>query len=312
MQRISVEFAIDGDRCDAEISTRSNDSDSDLAAVCNQYLAEHRNSLPEVTGETERCNQEAASDQLAGTRFSSIRWVAETGSTNDDLAAIAKDGADEHVLVTDLQTAGRGRRNRVWDAPPESAVLMSILLRDGRSTAPSRRPFWAVGAVALAAAEAAGQHSDTSPMLKWPNDVLIGEAKLAGVLSQVVDDGIIVGIGINVNWDAATVARFAELERPATAINQHLGPQGSVIDRVALVVDLLRRLEILLSVSPDELEKRWIQRCTTIGSTVRVERADGNVVGDAVGVRSDGALLVSADGETTAHVLGDVTHLRRL
>jgi len=84
------------------------------------------NSLPDMNARTER-SQVFLRDALDGTRFANVRWVAETGSTNADLLAAADRGEGEQVLIADLQTAGRGRRDRVWDAPPESGLLMSAL-----------------------------------------------------------------------------------------------------------------------------------------------------------------------------------------
>ena len=127
---------------------------------------------------TERSHEAFLRSALAGTRFSQARWVAETGSTNDDLAAAATSGAPEQVLVTDLQTAGRGRRNRVWDAPSGSGVLMSVLLRNTTTTATptatiAADPFWAVGAVSLAACQTIAELVTVPCSVKWPNDVLL-------------------------------------------------------------------------------------------------------------------------------------------
>jgi len=184
---------------------------------------------------------------------------------------------------------------------------MSVLLRDG--LAPS--PFWTVGAVALAAAQAAGERTEVPATLKWPNDVLIGDAKVAGVLSEIADGAVIVGIGINVNWTAAIVEQF---DGRATAINQHSQKSDTEktesVDRGQLVVDLLVGLENLLKLDVDQLRRLWIDRCATIGRLVRVVREDGDVIGEAVGVQRDGALLVASNGDTTPHFVGDVTHLR--
>ena len=137
------------------------------------------------------------SSELADTRFATMRWVSQTGSTNDDLVAAAKAGEPEQALIADLQTSGRGRRDRSWIAPPESSLLMSFLLR-GVDPA---QAFWTIGAFALGVADALNAEAPVNRcQLKWPNDLLMGNKKVAGILAQAVDDAMVVGIGINVNW----------------------------------------------------------------------------------------------------------------
>ena len=110
-----------------------------------------------------------------------MRRVAETGSTNADLLAAAAGGAPHGtVLVTDHQTAGKGRLGRVWDAPPGANLLVSVLFRHGFDPT---RPHELTQRVAVAAARAAERVAGVVPDLKWPNDLLIDGAKLAGILA---------------------------------------------------------------------------------------------------------------------------------
>ena len=120
-----------------------------------------------------------------------------TGSTNDDLLAAAATGApDRSVLVADHQTAGRGRLDRRWEAPPGVNLLVSILFR----TVPSP-PSTLTQRVGLAAIDACRVAAGVDAVLKWPNDLLVGERKLAGILAQRAADGsIVVGLGLNVGW----------------------------------------------------------------------------------------------------------------
>jgi BirA family transcriptional regulator, biotin operon repressor / biotin---[acetyl-CoA-carboxylase] ligase len=126
--------------------------------------------------------------------------VAVTGSTNSDLLDAAAAGApDRSVLVTDHQTAGRGRLDRRWDAPPGANLLVSMLFRDvpDPPVALTHRVGLAVVDAARDIAGAVEQHVDVS--LKWPNDVLLGGRKLAGILAQRSPDGpVVVGLGLNV------------------------------------------------------------------------------------------------------------------
>jgi len=245
-------------------------------------------------------------DALAGTRFSKVEWLSETGSTNDDLLARARQGAPEQVLITDLQTAGRGRRGRIWDAPARSSILMSTLLR-GRSPEDG---FWAVGALALAASQAVDAIVTSRCSLKWPNDVMLGDQadqkKVAGVLAQVADDVVIVGIGINVNWPNEVPPALAER---GTAVNRHTS--GDVeVDRAALTVDILRRAIGHLDADAAELRAAWRMQCATIGQHVRIDREPDAIVGNAVDIGPDGALVIENDVGRTVHYMGDVVHLR--
>src|SRR5690349_15935960 len=124
---------------------------------------------------------ERAKQGLEGTRFR-VRWVDETGSTNHDLLAAARAGEPEGlVLVADHQSAGRGRLGRVWEAPPGASLLMSILLRPVLGLADAHAVTAAVG---LAAAYACEAVAGFRPGLKWPNDLVVGPRKLAGILAE--------------------------------------------------------------------------------------------------------------------------------
>jgi len=255
---------------------------------------------------TERSNEAFVRDALGGTRLAAVRWVAETGSTNEDLAAIARQGGGEQVLITDLQTAGRGRRDRRWDAPSGSGVLMSMLLRN----VVAGEGFWTVGAVALAASEAIDELTDTPCRLKWPNDVMLGEGpeqkKVAGVLAQVVDDAVIVGIGINANWPDEVPESMAER---GTSVNRNRIDR-TFVDRAALAANILRRAIGHLESDREVLRSAWKARCATMGQLVRLELEDRAIVGIAADIAPDGALQIDDDGVTTTHQVGDVVHLR--
>lgn len=238
------------------------------------------------------------------TRFHRVDWIAQTGSTNTDLAAVAARSGPEQVLIADLQTSGRGRRNRTWQAPRASGLLMSFLIRDRRGPA----PFWTVGSVALAAAEVASALTGAAVGLKWPNDLMIGESKVAGVLAQGVADAVIVGIGINVDWSGSMPEG---LSGHATSLNRHC--EHGPIDRPTLAADLVGAADGWLRRPLADVHEAWSSKCLTLGRQVRVE-LDGapDRVGEAMRVAGDGALVVAIDGtEHTFHV-ADVVHLRAL
>ncbi len=216
-----------------------------------------------------------------------VEHVAETGSTNADLLAAAAQGApDRSVRYADHQTAGRGRLDRVWTAPPGSNLLVSMLFR----TVPDD-PGELTRRIGLAAVDAARDVADVVAVLKWPNDVLVDGKKLAGILAQRAGDGsVVVGMGLNVGWAPDGAARLGDGIDPATVLR-------SVLDAFdGLPVDIAGRFR-------DALD--------TLGRRVRIELPAGELVGTAIDVEPDGRLVVLDDCAITHRVsVGDVVHLR--
>jgi len=225
----------------------------------------------------------------------------EIDSTNRYLVDEARAGTGgDLVAIADHQTAGRGRFDRRWEAPPGSSLLVSVLLRPVRRTMDAHR---AVMAASLALVDAVDAVAGFAASLKWPNDVVVGERKLAGVLAEREDDALVVGVGCNVAWETFPDA----LAETATACNLEA---GRAVDRDALLDAFLDALDALLD-RPDEIVGRYRACLGTLHRRVRVERADGIVVGDAVDVTDDGALVVRCDDGTNEVVTaGDVVHLR--
>lgn len=268
-------------------------------------------------------NELAAAVQplVAGTRFTDIRWVDQTGSTNADLLARAAAGDPEGVVVlAEEQTAGRGRLGRTWSAPAGSSLLLSVLLRP--ALAPADAHLTTV-AVALAAADACLEVAGVSATLKWPNDLVVesegGTRKLAGILAESVVqadelEAVVVGLGCNVNWPIELPDDLADI---ATACN-HLA--GRDVDRVALLAALLVHLEHRceqLASGPGRasLTRAYRERCSTLHRRVRVELADESIEGQAIDVTDSGHLVLEVDGEQGVVdrievVAGDVVHLR--
>lgn len=249
-------------------------------------------------------------DRLADLAGESLDFVvevyAESPSTNADVAARARDGAPEGlVVVAEHQSAGRGRLDRSWVTPPRSALTFSVLLRP---TAEASRWPWLPLLTGIAVQGAVGAGS----RLKWPNDVLLGDRKVAGILVERVEtpDGpaAVVGVGVNVSTTGA------ELPVP-TATSLHLG--GHDVDRTDLLLAALAELDRRYgtwshSSAQDRMLHTAYQRaCATIGQLVRVELPGGSsFTGTAVDVDSSGRLVVRSGGETTVVGAGDVVHVR--
>ena len=272
-----------------------------------------------VSGGDARSTSSAVRAAVAGTRFADVRWVAETGSTNQDLMALAADGAPEGVvLVADHQTSGRGRLGRVWAAPPEASLLLSVLLRPPVGIGSAHA---LTTAVALSALDACVQVAGVRPGLKWPNDLVVAsppaggaERKLAGVLAESSlqgdhFDAVVVGIGLNVNWPDELPA---EIDGIAVALN-HV--TGASVDRAAVLVALLQALDrryatLLEPGGRAVLHREEEAASATIGRRVRVIRSHDELEGVALGLDPDGALRVEVDTDVIVVPVGDVVHLR--
>lgn len=233
--------------------------------------------------------------------FGEIRWFPELDSTNRYLLDEARAGAPTGlVVVADHQTAGRGRLGRSWLAPPGASLLVSVLLRPH---GPPGSWHALVTAAGLAMAEAVEATTGVVAGLKWPNDLLVGDRKLGGVLAEAAGDALVVGIGVNVEWHDVP----DDLVALATACNLE---GGRAVDRRDLLDAFLAQYGRRLG-DPARARRDYEARLLTRGRRVRVERAAGEVVGTAVGVDADGRLMVARDdGVVEAIAVGDVVHLR--
>ncbi|MEU8308992.1 biotin--[acetyl-CoA-carboxylase] ligase [Actinomadura sp. NPDC048955] len=254
-----------------------------------------------------------------------VRVVEETGSTNADLAERAREGAPEGtVLVTELQTAGRGRLGRTWTAPPRSGLTFSMLLRP---RVPVARLAWASLLTGVAVATAlrrmtawsqegegflgGGGDVAVDVRLKWPNDVLVGGRKLAGILAETVDGGLVVGVGLNVG--------LHEEELPVPTATSLAIEGAPLSDRAPLLRAILREFGTwyqewtALDGDPESSGLRTAYRdlCATLGREVRVEMPGGErLAGTARDVDGAGRLVVAGPGGDVAVSAGDVVHVR--
>jgi BirA family biotin operon repressor/biotin-[acetyl-CoA-carboxylase] ligase len=222
-----------------------------------------------------------------------VHHVAETGSTNDDLVAAARNGAaDRTVIVADYQTAGKGRLDRTWEARRGSNLLVSLLFRYA-SQDPSRFSR-IVGLAARATCERLG---NARIAMKWPNDLVIGDRKLGGLLAVGVPQErfVVVGIGVNLGW------------APEGAVA--LSSAGSPLEVLAA---MLPEIDVREDQSDSQLCEEHKSVLATLGSRVRVELRAGEFL---VGVADDldeKSRLVVVDDNGQRHVIdvGDVVHLR--
>lgn len=250
-----------------------------------------------------------------GSPWSAVDVVAQTGSTNADLAAAARGGAPNGtVLVADHQSAGRGRLGRTWMAPPGSSIAMSVLLRPEVAR---ERWSWLPLLTGLAVSDGLRQTCDLPADLKWPNDVLVSERKICGVLAERIDtdDGpaVVLGMGINVSLTAAELP--VPTATSVTLVLAELGVADVPVSRTALVTAVLVSLARILRQWADTdggaVAVAYRERCGTLGRDVRVDLADGSSVhGTAEAIDTDGRLVLLGEHERRRFAAGDVVHLR--
>ena len=239
--------------------------------------------------------------EASPTGFGEVRWLSEIDSTNRYLIDEARAGAPTGlVVVADHQTSGRGRLGRTWVAPPGASLLVSLLLRP--TVAPDRWHLL-VMAAGLAMAEAVEAETGVVAGLKWPNDLLVGERKLAGILAEATGDALVVGIGVNIEWHEVP----SELTAIATACNLEGGrPTTTATVLQAFLGRYAERLQDL-----DGSRAAYEARLLTLGRRIRVEQAGGVLAGVAIGVDPDGRLRLRTDDATElAIAVGDVVHVR--
>lgn len=236
----------------------------------------------------------------------SFVWHPVCASTNLLAAEAAAAGAPEiAVVAADLQTAGRGRRGRSWMAPAGTSLLHSLVLRPPAGAPVGLLPLLA----GLALAETVERHLPGVPVaLKWPNDLLVGGRKAAGLLAAAQTGAVVLGVGVDVDWRG--VAR-PEALAGATSLAEAAGRD---VDRWRVMAGFLGVFGVRYATwrdLPTAFLAGYRQRCATLGADVRVELADGVLTGRAEAVGDDG-LLVVRDAGGTAHRLaaGDVAHLR--
>ncbi|HWD96444.1 MAG TPA: biotin--[acetyl-CoA-carboxylase] ligase [Acidimicrobiales bacterium] len=236
-----------------------------------------------------------------------VEHFEEIDSTNSYLKQRAVDGCPEGlVTLADFQTAGRGRLDRAWISPPRSSLLCSIVLRP-RLDADELQLV--VAAVALATRHALERLSGLRADLKWPNDLIVRDRKLGGLLAEIVVTpqgyDVVVGLGLNLTFDGPE-------EVEATSVKAETGltlaPRG-VLDLVLEELEV-RREQLDSAEGRARLRADYERALATIGTHVRVEQHDGATEGIARGVDQAGRLLIDVAGEIQVFGVGDVVHLR--
>jgi len=258
-----------------------------------------------------------------------LRYVPSTASTNADALAYLQQLAGHPVphgmtILAERQTAGRGRRGRTWHSPAQGNIYVSVIVVPQQG-ANRIGPWlsWIPLFSALAVADCLSTQTNLPVSVKWPNDLLIGEKKVGGILCEQTTApdrtmAIVIGIGLNIN--AGLDSFPEELRAYVTSLAAEC---GRAIDRVAILADLLLRLEQrmdrLFLNGPAGMAGEFTQRCSTLGKNVRVTlETQGIVQGVAESIGSDGCLCLRVASDACSaprHSLleirsAEVVHLR--
>jgi BirA family biotin operon repressor/biotin-[acetyl-CoA-carboxylase] ligase len=242
-----------------------------------------------------------------------LEVVDETGSTNSDLLARAAAGEDVGgvVVIAEHQTAGRGRMGRAWSDAARAQIALSVGVRPG--DVPIERWGWLPLAAGVAVVDTVAAEAGVRAGLKWPNDVMVGDRKLAGILAEVAAPNtfVVIGVGLNVTLSAE------EAGDPVATSLLDLGVAAPDRDRLIrrLLTELGTRIGNWRAARglDQKLVGDYRARSVTIGSQVRaVLPGNHTLVGAARGIDREGRLVVDAGGETVAVSAGDIIHLRPL
>jgi BirA family biotin operon repressor/biotin-[acetyl-CoA-carboxylase] ligase len=231
-------------------------------------------------------------------------------STNAKVRQLAEAGAaDGTVVIADRQSAGRGRLGRRWESPPSVNLYCSILLRP---QIPVQQAPQLTFLSAVAVAETLNHLYQLSARVKWPNDILVGGAKIAGLLNEMNAETeqvhfVVLGVGVNLNMSAAQFP--AEMLYPATSVSLEL---GQLIDRVTFVRAFLQRLDgyyqEFLAEGFVPIRRRWEALCDLLNCRVQVDQNPVLLQGVVVGLDTDGALRLQLDDGRVERILaGDVS-----
>jgi len=250
--------------------------------------------------------------------FLKTKWMGKTihhfhtlDSTNSKAYQLALDGAEEgEVVISESQEKGRGRLGRQWFSPPFLNLYLSVILRP---KIPPHQASLITLVAAVATADAIQKFSGLLPLIKWPNDILLRDRKIAGLLNEIHSEMdrihfVILGIGVNLNLDERMFSK--EVRAGATSLKIEM---GQTISRKAFLQSLLLELEkwytIFMKEGSAVILEAWRDRAHIKGRWVKVTSFGRALTGVAVDIDSDGALILETeDGERIRVVAGDIEY----
>jgi BirA family transcriptional regulator, biotin operon repressor / biotin---[acetyl-CoA-carboxylase] ligase len=259
-------------------------------------------------------NQEELEKSLAGKFIGHrLHYYESIGSTNDEAFRLGAEGAPEGTaVIAESQSAGKGRMQRLWHSPAGANIYTSIILRPGFE--PVRAPQLSIAA-GVAVAETLNYYCPDKARLKWPNDVLLEEKKVCGMLAQmkIAESGIdfvVLGIGINVNIKADQFPR--DIQNTAASLAMFAGKE---ISRCELIIRLYENVakwyRELQQKGFDLIKEKWLSLTPMIGNPVQVLFREEALNGKAIGLADDGSLVLLTAGNKEVKVsAGDATIIK--
>ena len=235
-------------------------------------------------------------------RYWRVSVVEVTGSTQDDLAQLISQSKARtgEVITTNYQSAGRGRLDRKFDAPASSALMFSFYLEPHRDKSDWSFLPLLTGLAAIFTMSSLDPAVSTS--LKWPNDLLVADGKVGGIIAQATQSGVIIGVGINV--------AMSDAELPVSHATSLQINGFKELNRNTILSTLLNQIEELFKRWEDgeDIRHLYLERCITIGSHIRAELpGSATKTGVAVGITPAGELILEDGARIT---VGDIVHLR--
>lgn len=254
-------------------------------------------------------NQYSLKKTLSNLHIGGLRYFDSIGSTNDEaLRWATEDARDLSLVIADEQTSGRGRLNRKWFTPAGSGLAASLILRPTAELRPHLSRI--VGLAALALADTCVELG-LAPRIKWPNDILAGGKKLAGILVESVwsgedIDSLVIGMGVNIYKESVPPAET--LQFPATSLEDALGKTPPAREEIlsSILKGFIRRRA---DIGSDEFINSWEAMLAFRGEQVHIQAgAESPVAGELIGLESDGSLrLRDAHDKSIIVRFGDVS-----
>lgn len=247
--------------------------------------------------------------------FGHVHFVHKdkTDSTNDDARKLILEGAPHGTLVVaETQTKGRGRHNRNWTSPTNAGIYTSLILRPQR---PLQKATLLSLVTAIATVEAITQTTHAKPQIKWPNDILLHQHKIAGILTETEilpdkDYALIIGLGINVNTPFAALPK--RILFPSSSIQRETGHS---VSRALLLAKWLERMEIWYqkweNKKAADILGHWHEYAYGLGKALSIQQEGKTITGIMQGIAEDGSLILQGPtGEIVRITAGDVTATR--
>lgn len=232
--------------------------------------------------------------------FGNVHHLDSVDSTNQYARDLLRAGAGRLLVIAEVQTHGRGRQGRTWMSPRHKGLWMTLVAENKLDVT---KTFLYTFGTALVIAESIETVCGVTTNLKWPNDVLIDQQKVSGILIEIVDGNVLLGVGINCNQQTFP----DDLRDQAVSLRQ---VTGAPVSREALLNEILNRFERAFDRLRLPLITTWKSKSLMFGKEIRVQEGDRTYHAVAVDISEDGGLIISRNEKTSVLYAADVKILR--